>query len=58
MRTFMNRRDMLKRSGLGCGALALQSLMAETGVAMGARPGHFVATAKNVIWLFMHGGPS
>ena len=55
MQPFMNRREMLKRSGLGCGTLALHGLMAESAPAA-SRP-HFPATAKNVIWLFMHGGP-
>ena len=36
--------------------LALNSLLAES--AFSARAPHFPATAKNVIWLFMHGGPS
>jgi uncharacterized protein (DUF1501 family) len=52
----MNRRDMLRYSGLGCGMLALNSLMAES--ASSANLPHFRAKAKNVIWLFMHGGPS
>ena len=52
----LNRRELLKRSGLGFGMLALNSLMAEA--TSSARPPHFRATAKNVIWLFMHGGPS
>jgi uncharacterized protein (DUF1501 family) len=52
----MNRREMLRRSGLGCGLLALHGLMAKS--ASAAVPPHFPATAKNVIWLFMHGGPS
>jgi uncharacterized protein (DUF1501 family) len=56
MEPFMNRREMLKRSGLGCGLLALHGLMTES--ASAANPPHFPATAKNVIWLFMHGGPS
>ena len=56
MQPFMNRREMLKRSGLGCGLLALHGLMTES--ASAANPPHFPATAKNVIWLFMHGGPS
>ena len=47
---------MLQRAGLGCGMLALNSLMAES--ASSAKAPHFQATAKNVIWLFMHGGPS
>ena len=56
MEPFFNRREMLRRSGLGCGILALHGLMAES--ASAANPPHFPATAKNVIWLFMHGGPS
>ena len=56
MQPFMNRREMLRRSGLGCGLLALHGLMAESAPA--ASQPHFPATAKNVIWLFMHGGPS
>lgn len=52
----LNRRDLLRYSGLGCGMLALNSLLAES--AFSARAPHFPATAKNVIWLFMHGGPS
>ena len=47
---------MLQRAGLGCGMLALNSLMAES--ASSVKAPHFHATAKNVIWLFMHGGPS
>ncbi len=56
MEPFFNRREMLRRSGLGCGLLALHGLMTES--ASAANPPHFPATAKNVIWLFMHGGPS
>ena len=56
MQYSINRRDMLQRAGLGCGMLALNSLMAES--ASSAKAPHFHATAKNVIWLFMHGGPS
>jgi uncharacterized protein (DUF1501 family) len=56
MEPLINRREMLKGSGLGCGMLALHSLMAES--ASTAVTPHFPATAKNVIWLFMHGGPS
>ena len=58
MESFINRREMLKRSGLGCGMLALHSLMAESTAQASAIPSHFPAKAKNVIWLFMHGGPS
>ncbi len=56
MEPLINRREMLKRSGLGCGLLALHGLLAESSSA--ASQPHFPATAKNVIWLFMHGGPS
>ena len=56
MESSLNRRDLLKNSGLGCGMLALNSLLAES--TFSASAPHFPATAKNVIWLFMHGGPS
>jgi hypothetical protein len=61
-----SRRRFLERSGLGFGSLALSYLM-------GARPAFLAAavtnplaakkpmlpaTAKNIIFLFMHGGPS
>ncbi len=57
------RREMLIRSGMGLGALALADLNAE-GVAgatlnpTAARPPHFAPKAKRVIHLFMNGGPS
>jgi len=57
MQNFMNRRDLLRKTGLGCGMLALNSLMAHDANCSAKAP-HFPATAKNVIWLFMHGGPS
>lgn len=47
----MNRRQFLATSGLGAGALALNSLTAK------ASP-HRPATARSVIFLFMSGGPS
>lgn len=46
------RRDFLRRSGAGFGALALASLLADES---GAAP---AGKAKRVIWLFMNGGPS
>lgn len=61
------RRDWLTRAGLGCGALALAGLEATRAKAaarknnvnpLAAKPSHFPAKAKRVIWLFMHGGPS
>jgi hypothetical protein len=53
----LSRREMLQRSGTGFGALALQALLAREargGVQAPPLPG----TAKRVIFLFMHGGPS
>src|SRR5258707_5576726 len=66
----MTRRDLLRRSGGGFGALALAALLADESTAAGdtasgepvdplavKRP-HFAAAAKRVIFLFMPGGPS
>ncbi len=53
----LSRRDMLRQAGLGFGSWALLDLLARE--ARGAaRPPHFAATAKHVIFLFMQGGPS
>ena len=62
----LSRRELLRRSGLGFGSLALSWLLqdeaklrAETmGTDLKPRAGHFPAKAKAVIQLFMHGGPS
>lgn len=55
-----SRRDFLRQSGLGFGALALHWLLQRE--AMGRTPDaslpHARPTAKSVIWLFMEGGPS
>lgn len=58
------RRHFFGQCGVGLGAMALGSLLNE-GRARAAdadplapRPGHFPARAKNVIFLFMAGGPS
>ncbi|QEG40064.1 DUF1501 domain-containing protein [Roseimaritima ulvae] len=52
-----SRRAFLQSSGMGLGAAALASLVPRTGqAAVGA--GHFPATAKRVIFLFMAGAPS
>src|SRR5438876_805338 len=62
-----SRREFLERAGCGFGQLALAYLLgsrispAAPGSApnsMAAKAPHFPATAKNVIFLFMHGGPS
>ncbi len=64
-----SRRAFLKNAGLGCGSLALTSLLHDEGLlstASAARPHelarslapHFAPKAKAVIWLFMPGSPS
>ncbi|MFM7150246.1 MAG: DUF1501 domain-containing protein [Gemmataceae bacterium] len=62
-----SRRDFLWQSGGGCGGLALSWLLAQDALAAGdkplvnplaARPPHFPAKAKSMIFLFMVGGPS
>ena len=61
------RRDFLEKAGLGCGSLALTSLLhqegllaadAETGNPLAPRDSHFEPKAKAVIWLFQTGSPS
>ena len=62
------RRDWLKQCGGGCGWLALtgmlsgnQAALAEATRSLGpfaAKPPMMPAKAKNVIWIFMNGGPS
>ncbi len=68
----LSRREMLARSATGFGAMALAALAgdaaygATTAAAtpdarlnpLAPRPPHFPAKAKNVIFLFMDGGPS
>lgn len=60
-----SRRDLLRLSACGFGNLALLNLLAESGAAETVQAGplaskspHFPATAKRVIFLFMHGGVS
>src|SRR4051812_19877259 len=62
-----SRRAFLQRAGGGFGALALASLLDRDGLLHGEekalnplapRPPHFKAKARNVIFLFMSGGPS
>ena len=65
----ISRRDMLARCANGFGAVALAALAADPAYGASAdngerlnplapRPSHFRARAKNVIFLFMDGGPS
>ncbi len=55
-----SRRNLLKLSALGLGGLALNTLPPAIARAGGLTPKkpHHPATAKRVIFLFMHGGPS
>jgi len=63
---FATRRHFFSRCGVGLGKLALLSLLSDEGIfaepatnnPMQAKPGHFPAKAKSVIYLFMAGGPS
>lgn len=58
-----SRRDFLRRAGGGFGAIALAGLMDEARVRASnidpaQRKPHFFGSARNVIFLFMDGGPS
>src|ERR1700734_3283241 len=68
-RLYPTRRDFFRRTGGGLGMLALAGLLDQQGLLtaaepvkslnpLAARPSHFRARAKSVIWLFMNGGPS
>jgi hypothetical protein len=63
----LNRRHFFSRCSIGLGSIALGSLLKEQGLAVPAmevknplepKKTHFPAKAKNVIFLFMEGGPS
>src|SRR5438105_4064675 len=64
--TALNRRDFLAKSAFGFGALAFGTLLQEKNLFAGPRiisplapkPSHFPGKAKQVIFLFMTGGPS
>ena len=59
-----SRREFLQRAGAGCGALAFAALSGHSLLAsassnpVAAKIPHRLGRAKNVIWLFMEGGPS
>jgi len=66
----LHRRELLRRAGCGAGLLGLATLLADEGLLardvptetasdpLEAKPSHFPAKAKSVIWLFINGGPS
>lgn len=64
----VSRRAWLRAAGLGFGSVSLSALLASDTIArmlaeqdlnpLSPRPPHFAPTAKRVIFLFMHGGPS
>ena len=69
--SFLSRRELLRRAGMGFGTLALQSLLADAGLGnlasaadinpaspLSPKQPHFAPKAKRVIHLFMNGGPS
>lgn len=64
--THSSRRGFLKRAGLGCGSLALTSLLHQEGIIkaaesnnpLAAKNPHFNPKAKAVIQLFQTGSPS
>ena len=60
MSVFQSRREFLSRTGCGAGMLALGSLLNPVPLlgAGGSGLSMPVAKARNVIWLFMNGGPS
>ena len=63
-----NRRDVLRRCGLGLGLLGLADLLADEAASqretdrlrgpLNPRPPHFAPRAQRVVHLFMNGGPS
>ena len=60
-----SRREFLSRAGAGFGAVALSALTGQNLIArssfpnpVGAKIPQRLGRAKNVIWLFMEGGPS
>jgi len=59
---YLNRRRLLAKSACGFGALAASALFGRSARAQAAtgdvRPPHFEARARNVIFLYMDGGPA
>ena len=53
----ISRRALLRQSAIGFGALGMYGAFAQENP-LAVREPHFTPRAKNVIFLFMHGGPS
>ncbi|MCF6285513.1 MAG: DUF1501 domain-containing protein [Candidatus Hydrogenedentes bacterium] len=60
--TFLTRRELLRRTGMGMGALTLGTMLAGDPSAaaspLSPKAAHFPGTAKRVIHFFLNGGPS
>ena len=59
----LNRRDMLRQCAAGFGGVALSALMTDRSYGAVTNPlapklGHYTPRARNVIFLYMDGGPS
>ena len=55
----LSRRRFLETGGVGFGALAFQWMAFQEGASAAEKQiAHHLATAKNVIWVFLEGGPS
>ena len=54
----VSRREMLRRSGMGMGALALGGLLDDDRSHLGPGGPHFAPRARRVIHVFANGGPS
>ena len=54
----MSRRDWLRRTACGFGALAFHDMVHAAQSPLALRAPQFPAKAKRVIFLFMSGGPS
>ena len=58
-----SRRSVLRKAGVGFGAMSLAAMFGDRSLAtptdpLAPKPPHFPALVKRVIFLFMHGGPS
>jgi hypothetical protein len=54
----LNRRAILQSSAFGFGSIALSQMLAADGHTSPITGPHFSPRAKNVIFIFMSGGPS